>query len=168
MQGPAEALHGRVWKALMRAALLIAALLLVTAGCDDSAVHDRIDSVLDHGVVQGRATCVVNDPTNCGGFSFTQTVDFAKLQDDSVLLSIPSGGQLRLDSFCSRSEACANPPTWVTSQSGETIEYRADSGFLQVVGAGSNVSFYCGSSPFVFFSDEIGDACTGFNLEAFD
>lgn len=152
----------------MRALLLLSGLVL-TAGCDDPAVRDRIDSILDHGALKARATCTAVVATSCTGYTFNQTLDFAKLVDGSVLVSTKGAGQdARLSTFCGRSENCADPPQWRAPVFSDTAVFSLHDGLFEITVDSSTVNVYCGHTPHTFFSADIDVACTGFNLEAFE
>lgn len=134
----------------MRSLLIVAALVLA-AGCDDPAVRDRIDSVLDHGSVQAEALCDIPLYTlhySCSSFQLKADL----LQDSASIVRLGN-----ITSFNKRGDSVqhcdALPPYGGTC--------------VTLIGGDVEFDGFCQGNPYTGGFD-IDTYCTGFNLEAFD
>ncbi len=164
----------------MRALLLLSGLILAS-GCDDPEVTDRVASLLEHGGVQAKATCTGQNGGTCPFWDAALTFEFTKFADGALMVSAPipaavAGdvvGRSNVLRLCGRSEACAEPTVQVARNGysgvmNQVQHFELADGQYTVYGDSSFVFDQCGVTPFILFTDAIGDACTGFNLEAFD
>lgn len=138
----------------MKRLALVAALL--SAGCDDPAVQERVQSVLDHGAVQAELHCETLLDGFCGPSSHWTQVDCHLFQDGSSFLKVagPFGVMFSFNSFGQPIQASMSE-----HQSNSNGQFVIDDGDLYWESACGGGTPDSGSEPLV--------SCTGFNLEAF-
>jgi hypothetical protein len=146
-------------------------------GCDDPAVRDAIDAVLDNGVIKAQALCDVDaatvDTGNPGniGCGVHARLDIQQHIDGSASVTVRNGdhdvGSMRV---IPRASADADDLRTVFGDCScdSKISFHVDSGELVFVLSDKQGSCPDVPSPQTFASLDIETECTGFNLEAFE
>lgn len=162
----------------MNKSLAIIVAVGFALGCDDPAVRDKVDAILDHGIVEARAECTSdwNLPwtgwPNENVFAVQSLADGSKLYSFDHSITAVSTASPELVKFCGRSEACGQTAEWVDKSHGSSAElivsFSLSGGEFKVVATGSDLVSWSLSSPYTFVTGDIETYCTGFNLDAFD
>lgn len=158
----------------MNKSLAIIVAVGLALGCDDPAVQDRAENVLEHGVVTAALRCEFSFTFDWSGSQpGPVALDVFKLQDGSAMFQYGQrkNGQSSnrtVTEFCPRSEACAQDVKFTLhaeeNGSDNPVVFQFAGGDVVAIESGPEVS----PSPQTIISNTIDTYCTGFNLEAFD